>query len=171
MTQNTQPISPLRQRMIEDMNMRKLAPKTQSQYIRAVKNLTRFLGHSPDTATAEDLRRYQLHMVDNGVSRITMNANITGLKLFFEVTLDRWDVMKKMSTVPVPRKLPVVLSRDEVAQLIAAADNLKYKAALSIAYGAGLRISEVASLKIDDIDSSRMTLRVEQGKGRKASES
>jgi len=167
MTQDQQHISPLRQRMIEDMNMRKLAPKTQSQYIRAVKNLTRFLGRSPDTATAEDLRRYQLHMISTGVSSITVNANITGLKFFFEVTLDRWGVMKKMSTVPVPRKLPIVLSRDEVARLITAADNLKYKAALSIAYGTGLRISEVTSLKFSDIDRTRKTLRVEQGKGRK----
>ena len=167
MTQDQQHISPLRQRMIEDMNMRKLAPKTQSQYIRSVKNLTRFLGRSPDTATAEDLRRYQLHMISTGVSSITVNANITGLKFFFEVTLDRWGVMKKMSTVPVPRKLPIVLSRDEVARLITAADNLKYKAALSIAYGTGLRISEVTSLKFSDIDRTRKTLRVEQGKGRK----
>ncbi len=167
MTQTTHPISPLRQRMIDDMTMRKLSPKTQADYIRAVKNLTRFLGHSPDTTTAEELRRYQLHMVDSGISRITLNANITALKFFFDVTLDRWDVMKKMSHVPVPRKLPAVLSRDEVTRLIEAADKLKYKAALAIAYGAGLRINEVVSLKLSDIDGTRMTLRVDQGKGRK----
>lgn len=164
MTQITHPISPLRQRMIDDMNMRKLALKTQAAYLRGVKNLSLFLGHSPDTATADDLRRYQLHLIDNGVSRISLNANITALKFFFEVTLERRDVLVKMSKVPVPRKLPVVLNRDEVSRLIEAADNLKYKTALSIAYGAGLRVSEVVSLKVSDIDSTRMTLRVEQGK-------
>lgn len=167
MTQHQQSVTPLRQRMTEDMNMRKLSPKTQSGYIRAVKKLTHFLGHSPDTATAEDLRSFQLHLVKNGTSSITVNATITGLKFLFEITLERYDVMRKMSTVPVPRKLPVVLSREEVARLLEAADNLKYKAALSIAYGTGLRISEVVSLKVCDIDSTRMTLRVEQGKGRK----
>ena len=167
MTQNTHPVSPLRQRMIEDMNMRKLSSKTQSGYIRAVKNLTRYLGHSPDTATAEELRRYQIHMVDKGISSITLNATITGLKFFFQTTLERADAINKISTVPVPRRLPVILSREEAARLIAAAGNPKYRAALSVAYGAGLRVSEVVTLKVSDIDSTRMTLRVEQGKGHK----
>jgi site-specific recombinase XerD len=167
MTQTTQSVSPLRQRMIDDMMMRKLSPKTQNQYIRSVKNLARYLGHSPHTATAEDLRKYQLHLVDDGVSRITLNANLTGLKFFFVTTLDRADVLTKISTVPVPRKLPVVLSLEEAARLISAAGNPKYKAALSVAYGAGLRVSEVVALKVSDIDSDRKILRVEQGKGRK----
>ena len=167
MTQTTQSISPLRQRMIDDMMMRKLSPKTGSQYIRSVKNLTRYLGRSPDTATAEDLRKYQLHLVDQGVSRITLNANLTALKFFFVTTLDRADALTKISTVPVPRKLPVVLSLEEAARLLNAAGNPKYKAALSVAYGAGLRVSEVVALKVSDIDSTRKTLRVEQGKGRK----
>jgi integrase/recombinase XerD len=167
MTQNTQVVSPLRQRMIDDMTMRKLSPKTQSGYIRAVKNLTHYLGHPPDTATAEELRGFQLHMVNNGVSRITLNATITGLKFFFQTTLERADAITKMSTVPIPRKLPVILSRKEAARLLAAAGNPKYRAALSIAYGAGLRVSEVVALKVNDIDSTRMTLRVEMGKGRK----
>ncbi len=167
MKQDTQSISPLRQRMIDDMKMRKLAPKTQSGYIRAVKNLARYLRHSPQSATAEELRRYQLHMVKNGVSRITLNAAITGLRFLFQVTLDRADAMRKMSTVPVPRKLPVVLSGEEVTRLIGASGHPKYRAALSVAYGAGLRVSEVVALKVTDIDSTRMTLRVEQGKGRK----
>ena len=110
MTQTTQSVSPLRQRMIDDMMMRKLSPKTQYQYIRSVKNLTRYLGRSPDTATAEDLRKYQLHLGSDDVSCITLNANLTGLKFFFVTTLDRADVLTKISTVPVPRKLPVVLS-------------------------------------------------------------
>jgi integrase len=167
MTESTQPISPLRQRMIDDMRMRKLSPKTQTGYIRAVKRLAGYLGRSPDGATVEGLRRFQLYLVDHGTSPITLNATITGLRFFFEVTLERADLMARMSTVRVPRKLPVILSRDEVARLIAAADSLKYQAALSVAYGAGLRASEVVGLKVGDIDSQRMTLRVEQGKGRK----
>jgi len=153
--------------MIDDMMMRKLSPKTQSGYIRAVKNLARYLGHSPHTATAEELRQYQLSLVNDGISRITLNANLTGLKFFFVTTLDRADALTKISTVPVPRKLPVVLSLEEAARLINAAGNPKYKAALSVAYGAGLRVSEVVALKVSDIDSDRKILRVEQGKGRK----
>ncbi len=167
MTQTTQHISPLRQRMVDDMRLRKLSPKTQSGYIRAVKKLVRYLGHSPDTATAEELRQFQLHLVNNGVSGITINATITALKFLFQTTLDRADAISKMSTVSVPRKLPVVLSREEAARLIAAAGSPKYRAALSVAYGAGLRANEVAALKVSNIDSERMTLRVEQGKGHK----
>jgi len=153
--------------MIEDMALRKLSPKTQSNYVRAVINLTRFLGRSPDTATPEELRRYQLHLVDTGSSAVMLNRAITALRFFFGVTLDRADVMTKMSTVREPRRLPVVLSREEVARLIDAAGTPKYQAALSVAYGAGLRASEVVALKVGDVDSQRMLLRVEQGKGRK----
>ena len=167
MKPSTQAVTPLRQRMIDDMRMRKLCATTQTGYIRAVRQLAGFLERSPDSASVEDLRRFQLHMVDQGSSPITLNATITGLKFFFEVTLDRGELMAKMSPVRVPHTLPVVLSRDEVARLIAAATSLKYQVALSIAYGAGLRASEVIALKVGDIDSQRMTLRVEQGKGRK----
>src|SRR2546430_2097941 len=160
-------ITPLRQRMIDDMRMCKLSEKTQLQYIRAVRRLAAFLGRSPDTVAVEDLRRYQLHLVDHGTSPVSINAAITGLKFFFDVTLDRRELIAKMRPVRVPRKLPVVLSRDEVARLIAATPSLKYQTALSIAYGAGLRASEVIALKVGDIDSQRMTLRIEQGKGRK----
>jgi integrase/recombinase XerD len=167
MSHTTKPVSPLRQRMIEDMALRKLAPKTQSHYLRAVINLTCFLGRSPDTASPEDLRRYQLHLVETGISSIMLNHTITALRFFFGVTLDRADALAKMSAVREPRKLPVVLSREEVARLIDAAGKPKYQAVLSVAYGAGLRASEVVALKVGDIDSTRMTLRVEQGKGRK----
>jgi site-specific recombinase XerD len=167
MAQTTKPISPLRQRMLDDMRMRKLSDKTQSHYIRAVVNLTRFLGRSPDTATAEDLRRYQLHLVEHGRTRTSLNRTITALRFFFGVTLDRLDALAKMSPVREPRKLPVVLSGEEVAHLIEAAGTPKYQAALSVAYGAGLRASEVVALKVSDIDSTRMTLRIEQGKGHK----
>ena len=167
MSPSTQVVSPLRQRMIEDMRLRKLDGKTQIAYVRAVRRLAGFLRRSPDTATGEDLRRFQLHLVDQGTSSMTINATISGLRFFFEITLDRGELMAMMSPVCVPRRLPVVLSREEVARLIAAARNLKHRAALSVAYGAGLRASEVSSLKVGDIDSQRMTLRVEQGKGRK----
>ena len=167
MTPSTPAVSPLRRRMFEDMRLRKLEPKTQSTYIRAVANLYLFLQRSPASATAEDLRSFQLHMVNQGVSPITLNATITGLKFLFDVTLGRGEVMAGMSPVRVPQKLPVVLSREEVARLIAAASNLKYQTALSIAYGTGLRVGEIVALKVGDIDSQRMTLRVEQGKGHK----
>jgi integrase/recombinase XerD len=167
MTQSKQAVSPLRQRMIDDMRMRKLSPQTQTGYIRVVRQFTGFLGRSPDTATVEELRSYQLHLVDHGTSPISLNAAITGLKFFFDVTLDHAELMAKMQPVRVPQKLPVVLSRDEVARLIVATGNLKHQTALSVAYGTGLRASEVVALKVGDIDSERMTLRVEQGKGRK----
>ena len=160
-------VSPLRQRMLEDMRMRKLAEHTQEGYIRAVRKLATFLGRSPHTASAEDLRRFQLHLVDTGTGPVTINATITGLKFFFDITLGRPELMLKMTHVAVPRKLPVILSPEEVGRLIAAAPNLKHQAAMSVAYGAGLRVSEVVSLKVGDIDGERMTLRVEQGKGRK----
>ena len=159
--------TPLRQRMIDDMRMRKLEHKTQEAYIRAVCKLAAFLRRSPDSASVEDLRRFQLHLVDQGSSPITLNATLTGLKFFFDITLDRGELMAKMQPVRVPHTLPVVLSREEVARLIAAAPNLKSQTALSVAYGTGLRASEVIALKVGDIDSERMTLRVEQGKGRK----
>jgi site-specific recombinase XerD len=153
--------------MIEDMRMRKLELRTREGYVRAVRKLAKYLGRAPDTATAEELRNFQLHLVDRGVSPITLNATITGLKFFFEVTVGHGEVMAKMQTVHVPRTLPVVLSREEVGRLIAAAGNLKHQTALAVAYGAGLRASEVTALKVGDIDSERMTLRVERGKGSK----
>ncbi|HEX9198119.1 MAG TPA: site-specific integrase [Acidobacteriaceae bacterium] len=167
MTDSTGRISPLRQRLMDDMRMRKLAPKTQAAYIRSVRQLAAYLRRSPDTATVEDLRNYQLHLVDRGTSPVSLNAAITGLKFFFDITLDRGELMAKMQPVRVPRKLPVVLSPEEVARLIAASGNLKHQTALSVAYAAGLRAAEVVSLKVGDIDSQRMTLRIEQGKGSK----
>ena len=169
MNPSSEAVTPLRQRMLDDMRMRKLELKTRTAYLRAVQKLAAFLNRSPDTATVEDLRRFQLYLVDHGTSPITLNATITGLKFFFDITLGRSELMAKMQTVRVPQKLPVVLSRDEAARLIAAAPNLKSQTALSVAYGTGLRVSEVISLKVTDIDSKRMTLRVEQGKGRKCS--
>jgi integrase/recombinase XerD len=161
------PISPLRRRMIEDMTVRKFAARTQEGYIRAVKNFSAFLGASPDTASAEDLRRYRLHLVANGAGVPTINHSLTALRFLFLVTLRKPAIVLDMPFVREPRRLPVVLSPEEVARLLDAAPGLKYKAALSVAYGAGLRASEVISLKVSDIDSARMVIRVEQGKGRK----
>jgi integrase/recombinase XerD len=167
METSNQQVSPLRQRMLEDMRMRKLAPKTREAYIRAVSRFAKYLGRSPDTATAEDLRLYQLHLVDSGTSPITLNATITGLKFLFDVTLGHGDVLAKMQSVRVPHKIPVVLNKQELARLIACAGNIKHQTALAVAYGTGLRANEVISLRVTDIDSQRMTLRVEQGKGGK----
>ncbi|HYN13805.1 MAG TPA: tyrosine-type recombinase/integrase [Burkholderiales bacterium] len=160
-------VSPLRRRMIEDMTVRNFVEKTQHDYIRSIKNLTKFLGRSPDTATPEDLRRYQLHLTGTGVRPPTINGTVTALRFFFTVTLDRADTVKPLTFVAEPRKIPVVLDPEEVARFLEAAPGPKYKAAFGAAYGAGLRVSEVASLKVSDIDSKRMLLRVEQGKGRK----
>ena len=160
-------ISPLRRRMLDDMRMRKLTPQTQALYLRGVERLAKYLGRSPDEADAEDLRRFQLHLVEQGVSSTTLNGTITALRFLFETTLSAPERMAKMSTVREPRKLPVVLSAEEVSRLLAAAPNLKARAALSVAYGAGLRAAEVVSLKVGDIDSERMVIRVEQGKGSK----
>ena len=157
----------LRHRMMEDMRMRKLNPHTQDGYIRAVRKFTKYLGRSPDTATVEDLRNFQLHLVDHGISPVTLNATITGLKFFFDITLNRAELMARMQPVHVPQTLPVILSREEAGRLIAAARNLKHQTVLSVAYGAGLRASEVVALKVGDIDSQRMTLRIERGKGDK----
>ena len=133
----------------------------------AVENFTSFLGRAPDGATAEDLRRYQLHMRSSGASATSMNTAVSALRFFFGVTLGRGDAQVGMTTVREPHRLPVVLSPEEVARLLDAAPGLKYRAALSVSYGAGLRASEVVSLKLADIDSERMAIRVEQGKGRK----
>ena len=162
-----QATSPLRRRMIEDMTIRKFAPKTQHDYLQRVKNFTAYLGRSPDTASSEDVRRYQLHLTASGVGVPTVNQTVSTLRFFFKVTLARPDLVERTTFVREPRKLPVVLSPEEVVRLLDAAPSLKYKAALSVAYGAGLRVAEVVALKIGDIDSKRMVIRVKQGKGRK----
>jgi site-specific recombinase XerD len=160
-------MSPLRRRMIEDMTIRKLAPKTQQGYIRIIKDFAAFLGRSPDTASLEDVRRFQLYLAANGAHISVLNHTVAALRFFFRVTLRRSNLIDHTKFLHEPRKLPVVLSPEEVARLLDAAPGLKYKAALSVAYGAGLRATEVISLKIGDIDSKRMLIRVEQGKGRK----
>jgi site-specific recombinase XerD len=154
--------------MLEDMSLRGFTPDTQRDYIRAVKKLASVLGRSPDTATAEDLRAFQLHLSATGVQPPTINATVTVLRFFFKVTLDRPETTRHLVFVYEPRKLPRMLSPEEVLRLLEAAPGPKHKAALSVAYGAGLRVMEVVALRVSDIDSKRMMLRVEQGKGRKS---
>ena len=161
------PISPLRQRMIDDMTARRFKEKVRKDYVRHVRTFAAFLGRSPDTATSEDLRRFQLHMAQQQISAGSINAAVAALRFFFNVTLERPDLVRHLTTVNTPCRAPVVLSQEEVAHLLEAAPGLKVKAALSVAYGAGLRVSEVVALKVSDIDSERMTLRVERGKGQR----
>ena len=161
----TAPISPLRQRLIDDMNVRRFAPVTQRNYIRDVGRFATFLRRPPDTATADDVRRFQVEQRDAGLPAPTMNSIVAALRFFFTHTLDRPDLARKLFRVTYPRKLPVVLSPDEVARLLQATTCLKHQAALSVAYGAGLRVAEVSTLKVGDIDSERMLIRVERGKG------
>jgi Phage integrase, N-terminal SAM-like domain len=140
------PISPLRQRMIEDMTVRNFVEKTRNDYIRQVKTFTSFLGRSPDTATAEDLRRFQLHQTRTGIRPPSINGSVSALRFFFTVTLDRPEMARHLTFVREPRKLPAVLSPEEVARLLEAAPGPKYKAALSAAYAAGLRVSDGGDL-------------------------
>ena len=159
------PVSPLRQRLIDDMDMRRFSPETQRNYIRDVGRFATFLGRPPNTATADDLRRFQVEQQEAGVPVPTMNSIVSALRFFFTHTLDRPDLARKLVRIANPRKLPVVLSRDEVARLLGATTCLKHQAALAVAYGAGLRVAEVSALKVRDIDSERMLIRVERGKG------
>jgi len=159
------PVSPLRQRLVDDMAMRRFSRETQRNYVRDVGRLATFLGRRPDTATADDLRRFQVEQQDAGTPVPTMNSIVSALRFFFTRTVDRPDLARKLVRLARPRKLPVVLSRDEVARLLNATTCLKHQAALSVAYGAGLRVAEVSALKVSDVDSERMLLRVERGKG------
>jgi integrase/recombinase XerD len=158
-------ISPLRQRLIDDMNVRRFARETQRNYIRDIGRFATFLRRPPDTATAEDLHRFQVEQREAGVPVPTMNSIVSALRFLFTQTLDRPDLARRLVRVSHPRKLPQVLSPDEVARLLGATTCLKHQAALAVAYGAGLRVAEVASLKVGDIDSERMLIRVERGKG------
>jgi site-specific recombinase XerD len=160
-------VSPLRQRMIEDMSLRNLAPRTQEHYIRSCKKLAAFLRRSPDTATAEDIRLFQLHLAEQGVSICTRNRTMTGVAFLFRVTLRHPEIADQIEYIAEPRKIPVVLSPEEVRRLLDAAPSFKCRLLLSLAYGCGLRASEVVSLKVSDIDSAQMVIRIEQAKGRK----
>ena len=163
------PISELRRRMLEDMAVRKFSEATCRNYIRHIAEFAKFLSRSPDTATADDVRRFQVHLSETGARPSTLNSATSALRFFFGTTLDRPELARHLARVHYPRPLPRVLSPEEVGRLLEAAPGpgLKYKAALSVAYGAGLRAGEVVMLRVSDIDSKRMLIRVEQGKGRK----
>jgi len=155
----------LRERFIEDMTVRGFTDKTRKDYIRTVAGFAAFLKRSPSSATAEDIRRFQIHQSERGMNAPAMNSAVAALRFFFNHTADRPDLARKLIRLRYPRKLPTVLSPDEAARLIAATTCLKHRAALSVAYGAGLRVAEVAALKVGDIDSERMTICIERGKG------
>ena len=163
------PISPLRRRMLEDMSVRKFGEKTQHDYIRHIESFAKFLGRSPDTATPEDVRRFQVDQTEQGAQPPKMNTQASALRFLFITTMGRADLAHQLARLNYPRKLPRILSPEDVARLLEAAPGpgLKYKAALSIAYGAGLRGGEVVMLRVSDIDNKRMLIHVEQGKGRK----
>jgi site-specific recombinase XerD len=153
--------------MIEDMCVRGFSLATQRGYIRGVKMLAAFLGRSPDTATAEDLRTFQRHLAATGVTPGVQNMTVSALRFFFRFTVDKPETTRHLVYTHEPRKLPRVLSSEEIGWLLAAASEPKDKAMLSVAYGAGLRAMEVVTLKVSDIDSKRMLLRVGNGKGGK----
>ena len=161
------PNNSLRERMLQDMKMRGFGEHTQKDYIRHVRRFAAFLGQPPDTATIEDLRRFQIDQHERAVGPASINGSVSALRFLFGITLKRPEMALGLVVVRFTPKLRVVLSVEETARLLEAAPGIKYKAALSVAYGAGLRVSEVAHLKIDDIDSTRMLIRIEQGKGRK----
>jgi integrase/recombinase XerD len=163
------PISDLRRRMTADMTIRTFSDKTQRDYIRQIEAFASFLGRSPDTAAGEDIRRFQLAQIEQGAQPPKMNAQASALRFFFTITLGPADLAHQLARTHYPRKLPRVLAPDQVGRLIKAAPGpgLKHKAALTIAYGAGLRGCEVVMLRVGDIDSKRMLIRVEMGKGRK----
>jgi integrase/recombinase XerD len=161
------PVTALRARMIEDMTVRGFTEETRNDYVRRVLAFAAFIHRPPDTATAEDLRRFQLHQRQSGMQPPSINNSVSALRFFFTATLDRPDLARRLTVVREPLRLPTVLSVEEVTLLLQSAPGAKYKAALATAYGAGLRVSEVVALKVGDIDSERMLLRVEQGKVRK----
>ncbi|MBG6211737.1 site-specific recombinase XerD [Labrenzia sp. EL_126] len=159
------PVSRLRQRLIEDMNLRHFSKETQRNYTRDIGRFASYLGRPPDTATAEDLHRFQIEQCESGVPVPTMNNIVSALRFFFTNTVDRPDLARKLVRVKSRRKLPVVLNRDEITRLLNATTCLKQLAAVSFGFGAGLRVAEISKLKVRDIDSERMLIRVERGKG------
>jgi integrase/recombinase XerD len=160
-------ISPLRRRMIEDMTVRNLSPATQRSYVHAVTKFSRYFSRSPDRLGLEDVRGFQVHLVSNGISWSALNQTVCALRFFYGVTLGHGEIPERIPYARAPRKLPVVLSADEVVRFLEAVPSLKTRAALTTAYAAGLRASEAVGLKINDVDSSQMVMRVEHGKGGK----
>jgi len=163
----TEAITPLRRRMIEDMTARKLGPASQRSHIYSCKRFAGFLQRSPDSATAEDLRRFQLHLAETGMSICNRNRIMTGLRFLFRVTLRRLDLAAEIYHLHEPQKVPQVMSPEETRRLLAVASKLKARVMLSLCYGCGLRAGEVVRLKVKHIDSAQNVIRIEQSKGRK----
>jgi integrase/recombinase XerD len=164
---STDTVSPLRQRMIEDMNSRKLGAHTQRSHIYSCQRLAAFLKRSPDTATLEDIRLFQLHLAETGMSICNRNRIMTGVRFLFRVTLRRLDLAAEIYHLREPQKIPLVMSADETRRLLAVASSLKVRVLLSLGYGCGLRAGEVVRLKVKHIDSAQRIIRIEQSKGRK----
>ena len=160
-------ISPLRRRMIEDMTVRNLSPATQRSYIHAVSKFSRHFGRSPDRLGLEDVHAFQVHLVSTGISWPSLNQIVCALRFFYGVTLGQDTIPERIPYAREPRPLPVVLSGDEVVRFLEAVSSLKSRVALTTAYGAGLRVSEVVGVKVQNIDSQRMVIRIEHGKGGK----
>ncbi len=160
-------MSPLRQRMIADMTIRNLSPATQQSYLHAVSKFSQYFGRSPDKLSLEEVRAYQVHLASKGVSWGSLNQAVCALRFFYGVTLGEATIPERIPYAREPRRLPTVLSADEVVRFLEAVSSLKARVALTTAYAAGLRVSEVAALKVRDIDSDRMVMRIEHGKGGK----
>src|SRR5580692_5379596 len=160
-------VSPLRQRMIEDMNARKLWKHSQRSHIHSCRRFAAFLKRSPETATPDDIRRFQLHLIESGLSICNRNRIMTGVKFLVRVTLRRLDLAAEIYHLREPQKIPQVMSPDETRRLLAVAGSLKLRVLLSLGYGCGLRAGEVVRLKVKHIDSAQKIIRVEQSKGRK----
>jgi integrase/recombinase XerD len=160
-------LSPLRRRMIEDMTVRNLSPATQRSYVYAVAKFSGYFGRSPDRLGLEDVRAFQVHLVSTGISWSALNQTVCALRFFYGVTLGHGEIPERIPYAREPRTLPVVLSDDEVVRFLEAVASLKARTALTTAYAAGLRVSEVVGLRVGDVDSSRMVIRVEHGKGGK----
>ena len=164
---STDAVTPLRQRMIEDMDARKLGAHSQRSHISSCRRFAAFLKRSPDTATPDDVRRFQLHLAETGMSICNRNRIMTGVKFLFRVTLRRPDLVAEIYHLREPQKIPLVMSQDETRRLLAVASSLKVRVLLSLGYGCGLRAGEVVRLKVKHIDSAQKIIRVEQSKGRK----
>ena len=147
-------VSPLRQRMIEDMAARKLGRHAQRSHIHSCRRFAAFLGRSPDTATADDVRRFQLHLVESGPSICNRNRIMTGVRFLFRVTLRRHDLAAEVYHLKEPQKLPLVMSPEEAKRLLAMSGNLKVHVMLALGYGCGLRASEIVRLRAGNIDSA-----------------
>lgn len=165
--QNSTPSTSLRERMIADMSARTLGPASQTSHLRACKRFAAWLGRSPDTATADDVKHFQLHLMETGASICTRNRTMTGVKFLFRVTLRRHDLVAEIFNLREPVKVPLVLSKKEIKRILVMAPSLKARVMLSLAYGCGMRAGEVVRLKVGDIDSAQEIIRIVQAKGRK----